>query len=311
MEQDLSTPKRRKRWRSRLEAVEIKSMMDTALKRGIREMEQSGVDFLNDEVDHTNIAGCAIRLKNASDALEILQRHKLELINFAQDLKKAPRSITTPLHLAARDGQLDVVKYLIDDLCFDVNERNKNGYTPIHQAAYNRDNEILSYLCAQHGANVNSEDYNGWVPLHLVCMQNTIAKNSNNFSAGFQDTENVIEKIMILYTHGANLEAATTEGAKPIHFAAEALGGLGLLKILVLFGANPEAKDSNNNTVYHYVVRGGRADAGKTIEGLIKLGIKNAHHKNNNGETPRDIAQRASPKLVPLLEYAEKIERIR
>jgi ankyrin repeat protein len=38
------------------------------------------------------------------------------------------------------------MKYLLEELHFNVNARDQNGYTPLHHAAARGDNELIKYL---------------------------------------------------------------------------------------------------------------------------------------------------------------------
>lgn len=70
---------------------------------------------------------------------------------------KDEESLTTPFHMAAANGHLDVLKYLLS-LIPDVEERKKiinsendSGNTALHWAAYNGHVEIVKLLC-ENGA---------------------------------------------------------------------------------------------------------------------------------------------------------------
>jgi ankyrin repeat protein len=56
-------------------------------------------------------------------------------------------------HMHAPDGWLPSVKYLVEELGFDVNARDFNGYTAMHHAAARGDNELILWLVA-HGGDV-------------------------------------------------------------------------------------------------------------------------------------------------------------
>ncbi|MBV9880709.1 MAG: ankyrin repeat domain-containing protein, partial [Gemmatirosa sp.] len=63
-------------------------------------------------------------------------------------------------HRHAPGGMLAAVKYLVEELHADVNQRDNNGYTPLHHAAARGDNEMILYLVA-HGADVKAVSRNG------------------------------------------------------------------------------------------------------------------------------------------------------
>lgn len=58
-------------------------------------------------------------------------------------------------HRNAPGGMMPVVRYLVEDLGFDVNEPDSKGYTPMHNAAARGDDEMILYLVF-HGARVDS-----------------------------------------------------------------------------------------------------------------------------------------------------------
>ena len=55
------------------------------------------------------------------------------------------------IHRVVPDGWLPAVKYLVEELGADVNQRDHNGYTAMHHAAARGDNELIEYLVAQGG----------------------------------------------------------------------------------------------------------------------------------------------------------------
>ena len=57
------------------------------------------------------------------------------------------------IHRVVPDGWLPAVKYLVEELGADVNQRDHNGYTAVHHAASRGDNELIHYLVEQ-GADV-------------------------------------------------------------------------------------------------------------------------------------------------------------
>lgn len=52
-------------------------------------------------------------------------------------------------HNHAPDGWIPAMKYLIEELGFNVNARDQNGYTPLHHAAARGDNELIKYLMSK------------------------------------------------------------------------------------------------------------------------------------------------------------------
>jgi ankyrin repeat protein len=63
-------------------------------------------------------------------------------------------------HRHAPDGWMPAMRYLVEELHQDVNQRDLNGYTPLHHAAARGDNEMILYLVA-HGADVKAVSRRG------------------------------------------------------------------------------------------------------------------------------------------------------
>ncbi|KFW69377.1 Putative ankyrin repeat domain-containing protein 31, partial [Pygoscelis adeliae] len=90
----------------------------------------------------------------------------------------------TQLHIAARRGDLSLVKALISSgIC--VNEQDYAGWTAIHEASNGGFTEVILELL-KAGANVNSRSLDGILPIHDAV------------------SGNYLEAVRILLQHGAN-----------------------------------------------------------------------------------------------------------
>jgi ankyrin repeat protein len=63
-------------------------------------------------------------------------------------------------HRHAPDGWMPALKYLVEELGANVNERDATGYTPLHHAAARGDNEMILYLVSK-GADPKAVSKNG------------------------------------------------------------------------------------------------------------------------------------------------------
>ena len=80
------------------------------------------------------------------------------------ELRKG-EDLETPLHVAARTGQHEVLNYLLSKQA-NINSRDAHGRTPLHLAALNSQLEC-QLLLVKHGAQLNAEDNAKMTPLHM------------------------------------------------------------------------------------------------------------------------------------------------
>lgn len=127
-----------------------------------------------------------------------------------------------PLHSAAISGNLQMCKYLVEDLGFDVNSVDTvlgSGMSPLFCAALNDDEIVVSYLL-EMGADPNKKDpYDGTTPLHKA-----VFRGSNEIA-------------QLLLEKGANVNEPSSLGS-PLVLAA-ARGKLSTMKILLEHHADP------------------------------------------------------------------------
>lgn len=75
------------------------------------------------------------------------------------------------IHKAAKDGDLEKLKSLLDENAELINDRDPMlGYTPLHRAASQGNYEIVQYLL-ENGADVNPKSKKGETPLKLAVQQ--------------------------------------------------------------------------------------------------------------------------------------------
>ena len=70
-------------------------------------------------------------------------------------------------HRHVPDGWLPAVKFLVEELHADVNERDHFGYTPLHHAASRGDNELIKYLVSK-GADPKAVSRSGQTTVDLA-----------------------------------------------------------------------------------------------------------------------------------------------
>jgi hypothetical protein len=137
---------------------------------------------------------------------------------------------TNSLHIAAGDGNIDVVKALLER-GMDVNGRNAHDQTPLHGAAHMGNSTDVVRLLIERGAEVDSYEKSGWTALH--------------YASRFGH----LEASRVLLDHGANVNARMRDYWTPIHFSART-GNFEVVKLLLERGADVHAVNGQGRTPY-------------------------------------------------------------
>ncbi len=153
---------------------------------------------------------------------------------------------TTPLHIAAREGHLEIVQLLLAHGA-DVDTIDDFGRNPLNVAATEGYTEVAMYL-ARNGAGINLESASalGWLdvverilakhPKLLNARVNSRGLTPLHVAAEFGH-RNVAEYLL---NRGADIEARTEGGLTPLHTAAWE-GHRDVADCLLSHGANIEA----------------------------------------------------------------------
>ncbi|XP_076378037.1 uncharacterized protein LOC117229504 [Megalopta genalis] len=183
-----------------------------------------------------------IRLKVEYNVIEVLivaaKESNIGIAGFVLDNSS---SIVDPkvLHVAAVSGNLDMVKFLINEKKADFNAKDNNGSTVLHMAAGSGKLEIVKFLVDEKKVNFRAKDWRGITILH------TATKRGN------------LNMVKFLVLKGANVDAKTKSGMTVLHMAAES-GNLKMIKFLVNEKkADFNAKDSGDRTVLHMAAKRG------------------------------------------------------
>ena len=110
------------------------------------------------------------------------------LVHHGGDIRLTTLKGQTPLHLAASEGKLSIVDYLVQ-LEADIQLKDSQGKTPLHLAAKEGKLCVVNYL-VRRGANICSRDSNGMIPLQLASNKNVIKylEKINNKRSSFNST---------------------------------------------------------------------------------------------------------------------------
>uniref|UniRef100_A0A673LSZ7 Ankyrin-3-like n=1 Tax=Sinocyclocheilus rhinocerous TaxID=307959 RepID=A0A673LSZ7_9TELE len=178
----------------------------------------------------------------------------------------------TALHMAARAGQANVVKFLV---------ANGDDHTPLHISSRLGKPDIVQQLL-QHGASPDATTTSGYTPLHLAARE------------GHKDVAS------ILLDNGASLGITTKKGFTPLHVAAK-YGKIEVANLLLQKRAPPDAAGKSGLTPLHVAAH---YDNQKVALLLLDQGAS-PHAAAKNGYTPLHIAAKKNQMEIAttLLEY--------
>ena len=176
----------------------------------------------------------------------------------------------TPLHVAAREGYLDVAKLLLANKA-DVNAKINNGVTPLYLAAQKGYKDVAELLLA-NGADVNASA-NGATSL---------------FAAAGNGNKEIVE---LLLANKADVNIKDYDNSTPLNMAVSG-GYLEIVKLLLANKADVNAKGLGGLTSLHDAVLYG-PEGGDEQEKMVELLLANkadVNAKDDKGETPLHYA---------------------
>lgn len=228
---------------------------------------------------------------------------------------KSNKPANTPLHFAVLDGNIEIIKKILDKGAF-VDIGNADGETPLHNAV-EKNKIAVTELLLKHDADVSLTDNNGLGPLHIAVEKGNLeaidlllkfgadvnylmkSERKKNYAPLHLAVENGIKDIvLILLNNGANVDVKGHDNKTPLHIAAKK-GYTHIAEVLLNHGACIEALTLKvMYTPLHFASALGNEDAVKLF--LTKGADVNATAGDNT--TPLHIAtERGYESVVKLL----------
>jgi ankyrin repeat protein len=181
----------------------------------------------------------------------------------------------TPLHYAAREGELQVVEWLIEKEAEVDAKDSQDGRTPLSCAAGNGHLEVVKSLLDK-GAEVDSKDNWGRTPLIYTAANGHLEMVRLLVATGKAEVDS--RDIASLFSPG---------GWTPLSLAAY-YGHLEVVRLLVATGkAEVDSKDLSQRTPLSYAAANGHLEVVKFLVQEAKADIRS---KDDGGKTALDLA---------------------
>uniref|UniRef100_A0A5K3F636 ANK_REP_REGION domain-containing protein n=1 Tax=Mesocestoides corti TaxID=53468 RepID=A0A5K3F636_MESCO len=157
---------------------------------------------------------------------------KMKTAEIASSLLKAKANVDavsqngySPLHLAALEGDISIVRTLVDDYAAQVSLSADDGLTPLHLAAQADRADVVEFLL-DRGANQALQTRNGYTPLHEAAYRGNAA----------------IVKLLLDQPNKMDVvNSRTIMGCTPLHLAAQQ-GHSQIVDMLVSAGGDPNSR---------------------------------------------------------------------
>ena len=205
---------------------------------------------------------------------------------------------TTPLHLASRNGHIQVAYFLLERGA-DVLAQDMYGDTPLHMAS-RRGHTDVADLLIECGADASAQNMDGITPLHWASRQghmdvaHVLVECGTDVSAqgGYGNTplheasvEGHMDIAHMLIECGAEISAPNKYGRTPLHNALLA-EHLEVAHMLIERGADVSGQDEDEKTQLHLASERGYVDvAHSLIERGADISVQDKH-----GDTPLHLA---------------------
>ncbi len=219
------------------------------------------------------------------------------IVEHSQDVNARGLSLDeTPLHVAARRGDVEVARVLLEHGA-DREARDNVDYSPLERASLEGHVELVQILL-EYGADADARDTEGCTPLYLAsswgkpAVVRALLKHGADVNARDKDNWTPLheagteEVARALLEHGADANALGSWNRTPLHFASER-GRVGVVRVLLEHGVDANARDADNATPLHLASGSRYREEGllDIIRLLLQYG-SDIHALDNEDQTP-------------------------
>ena len=198
------------------------------------------------------------------------------------------------LHIACQWGDVDIVKYLINDERCNPNIQNAFKNTPLHIAVKFGQEDIIVQLLSCQECNPNVQNKEGDTPLHIAVNED-LYENIDSV-----DVENKTLAILLAHQQ-CDPNLSNKVGDAPLHIAADCGQTDTVARLLLNKKCSPNVQNSVGNTPLHIAVKQNMTSITSQLLAHQQCNMK---IQNREGDTPLHIAVRVE--FYPFVELLLK-----
>jgi ankyrin repeat protein len=211
------------------------------------------------------------------------------------------KPVQVDIWTAAKRGDVETIRTLVEDNCMDVNIGDEDGSTPLHWAAYFDRVQVVEYLLRKEAYIDAVNQKEGQTPLHWACIGKStktiflLAQEGADMTKcdkrGYTCLIYCCQYGNALATHffvqrGLSVTQTDNEGHTPLHWAAYQ-NQEPVARLLLLLGADIHAADSAGLTALHWSALKGHTDM---VQFLLANGA-DVKAMDKDGFTAEDLAR--------------------
>ena len=190
------------------------------------------------------------------------------------DVNCVNRMEWTPLHYACSNGYMDMIRMLISEFQADTALQHWGGHTPLQSAAHHGQVEAVLALINEFGCDANFGDSRGNTPLHIVCERGDLN----------------LTKILMRKC-SADVHAQNDASYTPLHLAV--LEGKEDIAMALIYEFNCTTSfywRRDSRTLLHNACQGGCPNL---VRALIRDHNADVNARDNHNDTPLHLAVQA------------------
>ena len=176
----------------------------------------------------------------------------------------------TALHLACYSGHLTVTRLLLTEFGADVNARNHKNNTPLNSAALGGHTDVVQALISEFGCSANTRGYKDRTLLHQACAKGHLE---------------LARKLILEYNIPVN--SRSSEKDTPLNLAA--LGGhIDVVQALISeFGCSANTRGYKDRTLLHHACANGHLELARKL--ILEYNIP-VDSRSSEKDTPLNLA---------------------